>query len=103
MSDNTAAGFDVKNGNKQSNKKGHEDGTRDIGWISVKDRLPEASGWYLVFTRAEQCSVLSYSTRHMAFNAYDELPNTNYAFKTCTHWMPLPEPPECYRMDAKEE
>lgn len=59
-------------------------------WISVKDRLPEDDGWFLV-------SIFGWVT--LAF--YDEHDSIFNDFKTCmannsqvTHWMPLPEPPE---------
>ncbi len=74
-------------------------------WISVKDRLPEIEGDYLV-------RVLDDSISHYTFEVYGwykgifiywtdgmELPvgkNThgeNIPVKV-THWMPLPEPPE---------
>lgn len=61
-------------------------------WISVEDKLPEKSGDYLAFTEKGIFMVLSYSEIHRAFNAYDWCENITPI--RCTHWMPLPEPPE---------
>ena len=61
-------------------------------WIPVTERLPEESGEYLVATRRGNLHVLSYSARHKAFNAFDDI--SNDAEVRCSHWMPLPEPPK---------
>lgn len=63
-------------------------------WISVKDRLPERSGDVLVCCGEHYMNVLSYSCRHKAFNAFDDLPTSEDRIESVTHWMPLPEPPE---------
>lgn len=62
-------------------------------WISVKDRLPDKSGSYLILSDKGCANVLSYSVRHKAFNAFDLFEDARYAL-LCTHWMPLPEPPK---------
>jgi len=65
-------------------------------WIPVAERLPEKSGWYLVVTDfgdCRGCSVLAYSYRHKAFNAFDGLEDCVNAIP-CTHWMPAPELPK---------
>lgn len=64
------------------------------GWISVKDRLPERSGDVLVCCGEHYMNVFSYSWRHKAFNAFDDLPTSENRIESVTHWMPLPEPPE---------
>ena len=63
-------------------------------WISVNDRLPERSGDVLVCYGEYYMSVLSYSWRHKAFNAFDSLPTSENRIESVTHWMPLPEPPK---------
>ena len=62
-------------------------------WISVKDRLPDESEEYLVFSKRGYRSVLDYSTRHKEFNAKDTDKKPLHAIEV-THWMPLPEPPK---------
>ena len=62
-------------------------------WISVKDRLPEKSGDYLVLTYNGFIERLSSSERHNTFNADDRLMYAECAIP-CTHWMPLPQPPK---------
>jgi hypothetical protein len=53
-------------------------------WISVKDRLPEEAGYYLVYPRDKYHT--SWFNRGFAVT-------TLYSIKV-THWMPLPQPPE---------
>lgn len=61
-------------------------------WISVKDRLPEESGDYLVILDWGKMCVLEFSEVHQAFNASDSIPNDSEIF--CTHWMHRPQPPK---------
>ena len=53
-------------------------------WISVKDRLPEKHGHYLVVRDNGYMSVDMYSR------------SSHWGKDVCkiTHWMPLPEPPK---------
>lgn len=57
-------------------------------WISVKDRLPEKHGWYLVF-KHRRFSIAEW-TGDCWYNEND-LPIDDIVI---THWMPLPEPPK---------
>lgn len=80
-------------------------------WISVKDRLPEDEGYYLVrvyYSDIEHCAFEVYGWYKGSFIYWAggmELPvgiNThgeNIPMKV-THWMPLPEPP---KMEKKHE
>ena len=74
-------------------------------WISVKDRLPEKAGRYLVY------EIMPKHMHNLAAHNYPYpccVPNIAYYQKYCdgwqfnsiddrnpnpTHWMPLPEPP----------
>ena len=58
------------------------------GWISVKDRLPESSGSYIV------CSGKSRTVFTAHFWARDNRWSGRSLNLTITHWMPLPEPPK---------
>ena len=60
-------------------------------WISVKDRLPEVAGWYIVFYNESAMQVAFFKGKTWPFN-------NNY--HTITHWMPLPEPP---KMDGESD
>ena len=64
-------------------------------WISVKDRLPENEGFYLVYckdvleTESEDVPSMIVDT----FNTYgDEKWFSEY--EDADYWMPLPEPPK---------
>ncbi len=69
--------------------------TRPSGWISVEDRLPDAS--------QEDVDVIMYDTtegalggQYMGIDAYAEwVPDAELArVRNVTHWMPLPEDPQ---------
>ena len=63
---------------------GHEKGDK---WISVEDRLPEESGWYLVNI------ITPFDLEFISLSHYSK----GYGWKnsdTVTHWMPLPEAPK---------
>ena len=67
-------------------------------WISVKDRLPEEEGWYLVYTtpnrehksinKAMFCKGYAWGN----FEPYWRGAGGHWA--NVTHWMPLPQPPK---------
>lgn len=52
-------------------------------WISVKDRLPDKGGRYIVHD-------LTLGVQGYYYHPDVYCP----AWKTVTHWMPLPEPPK---------
>lgn len=56
-------------------------------WISVKERLPETEGKYIVCTAKGSVYCAKFSTRHGPCFHTD-------MYTHITHWMPLPEPPE---------
>ena len=62
-------------------------------WISVKDRLPEKSGRYIVFglgwNNEKKMSTLLFGTKTNEWIATGAWKDWKV-----THWMPLPEPPE---------
>ena len=63
-------------------------------WINFNTRKPNESGDYLVVLKeTRQRYVLSYSVKHKAFNAFDELKTNNYEIPI-THWMKLPPLPK---------
>ena len=65
-----------------------------VGWVSVNDRLPKKSENVLVcYGEYDNMAVLSYSCRHHAFNAFDDLPDDENKIDNVKYWMPLPEPP----------
>lgn len=67
-----------------------------IGWISVKDRLPENDGWYLTCVRMEHlgntpqivCSLFFWKKYKRWENA-DEVYNGKVDY-----WMPIPKLPK---------
>ena len=71
-------------------QKGYELAEKDFGWISVKDRLPEISGFY--FTCVEdnghaQCVGVTF------FNAQSEWEDDYDSFEIVDYWMPIPKLP----------
>jgi len=63
-------------------------------WVSVNDRLPEKSGYYLTYSTYDAMRVLNYSTRWKAFNAYDVLDDDKDNLnETTAYWRLLPKPP----------
>lgn len=73
-------------------------------WISVKDRLPDESGEYVVLNDAAHQDVLMYSEKYKLFNACDFL-EEDFALKNSikvTHWMPLLKPPKKAEEKLKE-
>lgn len=63
------------------------------GWISVKDRLPEEQGTYLVF-REEPYGMITIAWYSGPENGWLALDGGFYADGVLTHYMPLPEPPK---------
>ena len=61
------------------------------GWISVKDRLPEKNGRYLVYENG-----VVYSAEYEKNRPDSEWTDDyeGYLDMMVSHWMPLPEPPE---------
>ena len=53
------------------------------GWISVKDRLPDRNDMVIAFYPT-MCGTSGEMQIHKAWAMSD----------TCTHWMPLPQPPK---------
>ncbi len=61
-------------------------------WISVKERLPDKSDYYLAFTDTCVIGVLPFSAQYRLFNAFDGDGTKHHI--PVTHWMSLPEPPK---------
>ena len=60
-------------------------------WIPVEEQLPESGETVLVWHHGEvQMAWLNHFTNGVAYFVRD----THYNFEP-THWMPLPEPPDC--------
>jgi hypothetical protein len=62
-------------------------------WISVKDWLPEESGYYLVCNKAGWITDMHFSAKHQLWNVHDHSRNLENKIAV-THWMPLPDAPE---------
>ena len=78
-------------------------------WISVKDRLPEEDGKYLVFEQNSgrtNTSILWFAKDARKVDRYDfkgrwknawyeyDSEWGHYTVNSVTHWMPLPQPPK---------
>lgn len=85
---------------------------QEPGWISVKERLPERAGKYLVVSKTVLAGLLPHVKTALFLNnlrdnpqfEYDGEPNESgfyngdgegdWVERYVTHWMPLPEPPK---------
>lgn len=58
-------------------------------WISVKDRLPEKKGDYLIYNTDGTVWLYWYDKEYKEW--YD---SSGYLTESVTHWMPMPEAPK---------
>ena len=85
------------------------------GWISVKDRLPEAAGYECLVCAANENTHQTHvftahtgygepgwwtSNAHYMSRAKSPSDNSLHPALRVTHWMPLPEPPEEVKCDG---
>lgn len=66
-------------------------------WISVKDRLPDTFGEYLVAVQAYEEEAGNLYTDYADYDPYAKRWKTGLPFcakDKVTHWMPLPTPPK---------
>ena len=63
------------------------------GWISVKDRLPEKAGIYIICDHYGNVMSRHFCKGHGKFAGYWHLTGSA-KYGNPRYWMPLPEPPE---------
>lgn len=72
-------------------------------WISVKDKLPEKDGWYLVYAPGYWGNNRIFGLSNFAYSKFEKKFKAKWGIErgcssipcACvTHWMPLPEPPK---------
>ena len=63
-------------------------------WISVKDRLPDAEGRYIVYAQNLTGYEPLENPVFVALFAFGEWIFDKWGDNRVTHWMPLPAPPE---------
>lgn len=67
-------------------------------WISVKDRLPDEIGIYIVYVKgAEESTAALYNPvfeRLFSGGGFAPIDESASFAEAVTHWMPLPAPPE---------
>lgn len=63
---------------------------KTMEWISVKERLPDRKGQYLV------AAIEAGHYRHFGIVSFTDhfVMNGHRSYWKVTHWMPLPEPPK---------
>lgn len=64
-----------------------------MGWISVKDRLPEKGVLVLVFAKAKYTAVEAICIDRLEEGEKRPVWFYTHGWYEVTHWMPLPEPP----------
>lgn len=76
-------------------KAGYEEAEKDLGWVSVKDRLPEESGFYI--TCVEQSGVAQcvsvdnyFDVKRKEWIEDDE----DNCIAAVDYWMPIPKLPK---------
>ena len=83
---------DINRTLRAAHQQGYEQAEKDLGWISVKDRLPEKDGWY--FTCVEmsgvpQCVGLSH------FETYSgQWDDDDDSIELVDYWMDIPALPK---------
>jgi hypothetical protein len=60
----------------------------DLGWIPVKDRLPDKDGWYLIFSTDGQRDAVAIDYFLSVLSPWRDIQK-----KPITHWANLPAPP----------
>lgn len=72
-------------------------------WISVKERLPENDGWYLVYAPGYWGNSKIYGLDGFAYSNFKHNYKAHWGLERgtgrgwpgiVTHWMPLPDPPK---------
>lgn len=67
-------------------------------WISVKDRLPDKDGTYLVRWDNKSVCDAEYESKYGSFGYWLDIMWDGdadwYPYTSITNWMPLPEPPK---------
>ena len=63
------------------------------GWISVKDRLPDKAGIYIICDHYGNVMSRHFCKQHGRFAGYWHF-NGSAKYGNPLYWMPLPEPPE---------
>ena len=78
-------------------------------WISVKDKLPDSKQIVLGYTPADGFMFVGFLERSKVPNYTWErwriitaMRSTKKITKKVTHWMPLPEAPECFAKGEKD-
>ena len=74
-------------------------------WISVKDRLPEKNGDYLVYLGHNKCmTVAQFNTAETKYRDKWFISDEDLYHCTCdiTYWMPLPETPNQALSNAED-
>ena len=64
-----------------------------LGWISVKDRLPEAGGYVVCIAKRNPFSRFMPMVARIEKNGWVN-PITEQYISEVTHWMPIPQPPK---------
>ena len=80
-------------------RQGGDDAITAVGelmpqWIPVEERLPEVLGTVLVVVKTPYGSHVSVLSRHPQ-KGFWQHPDGDVDDIDVTHWMPLPEPPNC--------
>lgn len=85
--------FDYDAPNREGFIKGYEQAEKDLGWISVKDRLPEKSGYYIT------CVERNGKPKYVYADDYFDAKKKEWFYEEkciadVDYWMEIPKLPE---------
>ena len=79
---------------REAFQKGYEQAEKDLGWISVKERLPGPSEWVVVCVKGygnrPQCLALATYNKYTKEWYTDDWENGEQEVYNPDYWMPIP-------------
>lgn len=75
-------------------QEGYELAEKDLGWISVKDKLPDSDGWYFACNEKNHGVICSIGVSYFNGEIWqDQDEDFNLIESNIDYWMPVPKLP----------